>query len=168
MGLALAAACVAGGCAGELAGSSADSVDVGARSPFAPKEMRIFPLTHLERVPGEGERTRIVCHLEFVDRWFDTCKAVGKVEVEIYRPGGGLNPGVDVRAGRWEIDLTNLERNAEWFDPVTRTYRLQLDLPAELERARGDAGKAAALRLRAIYTPMSGGGVIQDEFVLKG
>jgi len=88
------------------------------------------------------------------------------VELEIYRPGGGLNPGVDVRAGRWDIDLTNLERNAEWFDPVTRTYRLQLDVPVELEQVKG-----ANVRLRAVFTPLNGGAggaVLQDEFVLRG
>jgi len=170
-GMSLCGAVCASGCASDtgssLAGSSSEA---GAGSPFAPKEMRIYPLTHVERVSGEksadGARSRIVCHLEFVDRWFDTCKAVGRVELEIYRPGGGLNPGVDVRAGRWDIDLTNLERNAEWFDPVTRTYRLQLDVPVELEQVKG-----ANVRLRAVFTPLNGGAggaVLQDEFALRG
>lgn len=143
----------------------------GARSPFAPREMRITPLTHVENRAGEATsarpsavepRTLIVLHLEFVDRWYDTCKAIGKVELELYRPGGGLNPGVDVRTARWEIDLTNLDRNAEWFDPVTRTYRVQLDVPADIDRT-----KSWSLRVRAAYTPASGGGVLQDEFVLR-
>lgn len=37
---------------------------------------------------------------------------------------------MDEQVARWSVDLTNLEANARWFDPVTRTYRVQLDLPA--------------------------------------
>lgn len=160
------------GCSNDLSPFSTSlDTDTGARSPFAPREMRITPLTHVDRAGGEvangpagdNARTLIIFHLEFVDRWYDTCKAFGKVELELYRPGGGLNPGVDVRTARWEIDLTNLDRNAEWFDPVTRTYRVQLDTPAEVERTKG-----WSLRVRAVYTPAAGGGVLQDEFVLRG
>lgn len=138
-------------------GGAPGVVGVGGsfETPFAPTEMRIYPLTHLEigtggaggTEVGAGAGSRIVCHLEFVDRWFDTCKAYGKVELQAYASEGIGLPGHDVESAWWEIDLTDHDLNAKWFDPVTRTYRVQVDVPSGLTP---DEGKT--LRLRAVYT----------------
>lgn len=138
---------------------------------FDPAAMRIYPLTHVERgAPSAGGGsaagpTRVICHVEFTDRWFDTVKALGKLEIALYRPGGGLNPGVDVHQAKWDLDLTDLAKNAEWFDPVTRTYRVQLDLPAWAQSEPG-----TQLRLRAIFTPAGASGIegaLHDDFTLR-
>lgn len=140
---------------------------LGSQGAFDPKTMRIYPLTHVEHPgPTEGAAgpTRIVCHIEFTDQWFDTVKALGRLQITLYRPGGGLNPARDVQEANWDLDLTDLTKNAEWFDPVTRTYRVQLNLPAWVQAKPG-----TQIRLRVIFTPAGANaaeGTLHDEYSL--
>ncbi|MCC6971949.1 MAG: hypothetical protein IT434_17195 [Phycisphaerales bacterium] len=132
--------------------------------PFAPVRLRLHPLSHLERDEA-GLPKRLVCHAEFQDRWFDSVKACGVMEVQLYR--GSATPGMDEQAAKWTVDLTDLEANARWFDPVTRTYRVQLDLPAWTERAT-----VGSMRLRAEYVPQTKEGEmtevrLRDELVVR-
>ena len=65
-----------------------------------------------------------------------------------------------------DADLTDLAKNADWFDPVTRAYRLQLQLPEWL----GDPSKNGKIKLRVVYTPSSADGEarkLRDEFVVS-
>lgn len=132
--------------------------------PFAPARLRLHPLSHLERDEA-GLPKRLVCHAEFQDRWFDSVKACGVLEVQLYR--GSTTPGMDEQVARWSVDLTDLEANARWFDPVTRTYRVQLDLPAWTERAT-----TGSMRLRGEYAPQmregeAAGVRLRDELVVR-
>lgn len=148
------------GCAGR-ADSPGRGRDWTGVYPFEPAAMRIYPLTHLERASSGSPH--IVCHIEFTDRWFDTVKALGTIELQLFKSAGGLSPGMDVQTARWEFDLKDLSRNAEWFDPITRTYRVQLDLPNWAEVG----GQA---RLRAMFTPAAAQGVdavLRDDFTLR-
>jgi len=141
-------------------GDGAPPANWNPSDPFGPAYLRIYPLTHVER--GGSGPARLVCHLEFTDRWFDTTKAWGRVEISLYR--AGPSTGTDQQNARWEIDLADLNRNADWFDPVTRTYRIQLDLPAW-----ADQGPGTEFRLHAAFTPPgAAGATIRDDFVLKG
>jgi hypothetical protein len=142
--------------------------------PFDPISMRIHPLTHLQRAqdvagsaterrPEASLGPRINCFIEFKDRWGDTCKALGMLQVQLYRPA--LEPGQERQDAKWDADLSDLSRNADWFDPVTRAYRLQLQVPDWL----GDPGKDGQIKLRVIYTPSSADGEsrkLRDEFVV--
>lgn len=145
-------------------GGPRTATDAGAMGAFDPAAMRIYPLTHVEKGAASGP-TQIICHVEFTDRWFDTVKALGTLQILLYRPGGGLNPGVDVQQATWDMNLMDLSKNAEWFDPVTRTYRVQLELPAWAEAESG-----SQIRLRAIFTPAGARGLegaLHDEFALR-
>lgn len=135
--------------------------------PFAPARLRLHPLTHLERDEA-GLPKRLICHAEFQDRWFDSVKACGVVEVQLYR-GSGVAAGMDEQVARWSVDLTDLEANARWFDPVTRTYRMQLDLPAWTTPQT-----TGSMRLRAEYVPQAPEGAeagvdkrLRDELVVR-
>lgn len=128
--------------------------------PFAPVHMRIYPLTHVER--GPSGVARLVAHFEFTDRWYDTTKAAGRLEVFLFRPGPSA--GTEERRVRWELDLTDLDRNADWYDPVTRTYRMQLDLPGW-----ADEGPGSEFRLHASFTaPGAGRETLTDDYTLRG
>lgn len=142
-------------------GDRAPPPNWNASDPFAPVTLRIYPLTHVERT-GAGP-ARLVCHVEFTDRWYDTVKALGHLDVQLYRAGDSA--GAESQRARWDIDLTDLERNAEWFDPVTRTYRVQLDLPPW-----ADDGPGSNFRLRAVFTPPGGSeqSSLRDELVIRG
>lgn len=151
----------------EGAGRVSEPVDASAGlGPFAPVQMHIYPLSHIQsrsdpRLPP-GSKPRIVCHLEFTDRWYDTVKAVGLVDVQLYRSGGA---GYDVQHARWRVDLADLTANADWFDPVTRTYRLQLNLPDWAQESLGDT-----CRVTVVFTPAGdegGRSVMRDEITLR-
>lgn len=153
---------------------SADAPGSGAFNahPFDPVTMRIHPLTHLQRsqdVSGNsgdaagGTGPRINCFVEFKDRWGDTCKALGTLEVQLYRTSN--EPGQERQDARWDADLTDLQKNADWFDPVTRAYRLQLQVPEWL----GDPANDGQVKLRVVYTPASSNDEsrkIRAEFVV--
>lgn len=145
LGLGASAVVSVGGC-GVIGGAQRWEGDA-TLGPFAPARLRLHPLSHLER-DEVGLPKRLVCHAEFQDRWFDSVKACGVIEVQLYR--GSNTPGMDEQIARWTVDLTDLEANARWFDPVTRTYRVQLDLPAWTERAT-----TGSMRLRAEYVPQT-------------
>lgn len=104
---------------------------------FAPTSARVHPLTRV--VTDQRGRAAIDLHVELTDRWGDTVKSTGKLRLELFR----VAPGVDASRQRertWEIDLSNLSRNAELFDPATRTYRVRLEeAPGWLVAPSGNA-----------------------------
>lgn len=168
----LAAGCRAPGSAAGLRGT----VNTGGW-PFVPSAVRVYPLTHLEAArEGKGE-ARIIAHLDFRDAWGDSTKAVGPLSLLVYGPENGLEGGENVQLRRYDVDLSDLRRNAELFDPATRTYRVPLGgLPEWMGQlaSRAAAGDGRALgevrvTLRAELTsPRADGSeaVLKDEYVL--
>ncbi len=132
--------------------------------PFAPRAMRVHPLTHTE--VDKQDTTRIVLHVELKDAWGDTVKGVGKIQVHL-RGDGVLDGGDRVR---WDVDLRTLDANVSYFDSATRTYRVVLGgLPGWLDRAVRD-GDGSSGRIRVLFrTAMADGEpvVLQDEYVLR-
>ena len=137
--------------------------------PFAPKAMRIHPLTHAE-LDAQGS-PRVVLHMELKDAWGDTVKGVGQVQARLWRDGqhAGGGGGAD-NATRWDIDLRALDDNAAFYDPATRTYRIVLaGLPAWLADAvRNDAPTPARLRVLFVTTEADATPVVlRDETTIQ-
>lgn len=133
--------------------------------PFAPVSLRIHPLTHIETGPT-GAPT-IICHVEFKDRWHQAVKAAGPLEIQLYRPAGGLQADMDRQDVRWPLPLDDLERNADWYDTVTKTYRFQLDLPPGLVPP---GSKDVVVRLHAVFearTPEGGEVTLRDDYMMR-
>jgi hypothetical protein len=117
-----------------------------AEGPLGPAAIRIYPLTHIDA--GADGKPVIVCHVELRDRFGDSVKGLGVVEMQLLRAPSPLPQQ------SWEIDLGELSKNAELYDRSTRTYRFQLgDLPAWMTPKGEGLG---TLRLRATYTPLGG------------
>lgn len=135
-----------------------------------PARLRVHPLTRLERESGGagtgGGRTRLVCHLELLDRFGHGCKWLGRVRVELYRPGeatgegataAGTGPmgavgGGEQQEGVWNIDATDPAKNAETFDWVTRTYKVELvGLPGWVEALEQGRSREPWATLRAYF-----------------
>lgn len=163
-----------GGCVSEppAAGGDLDPAEVaeGVVNPFVPAAMRIHPLTHVE-VDASGQ-ARIICHLELRDAWGDTTKGVGQLRLELYRLPADVAGGVEARELRWDIDLSDPQRNATLYDAATRTYRVQLiGLPAGVgERTEGAGGGNGRMRLRAELVTRDAHGqprTLQDEHVVS-
>ena len=131
--------------------------------PFAPKAMRVHPLTHGE-LDADGN-ARVVLHVELKDAWGDTTKGVGRVQVQLWRDGGGAEEGE-----RWAVDLRSLGENASFYDSATRTYRIVLGgLPAWFAAAvRERADDAARVRVLFMTSEVDGTAVVlRDEFVVR-
>ena len=138
------------------------------RSPFAPKTIALHPLTRVDRDPSG--LPMIVAYMDVRDEWDDPSKAVGTLQVQLYRPVGGPVSGADEQELTWDLDLSDLDRNARLYDPVTHMYRLPLiEAPAwVLPEAGRDAPR---LRLRAVLSTFGPAGEprqLEDDLLLGG
>jgi hypothetical protein len=139
--------------------------------PFAPRTVRVFPLTHVDI--GPDSQPRLIVYVELRDRWGDSAKDVGTVEIRLYGPRDASNPaGAEVQASKWEIDLTNLERNAAFFDPATRTYRFQLAKapdwlrPFAAPKSEQRAAGPEKCTIQIVFTT-SDGRTMSDDYLLR-
>jgi hypothetical protein len=135
----------------------------GVDRPFAPVVMQVHPLTRLAR-DGAG-KPLVIAHIELRDSWGDTCKGTGKLSVQLYRGERAGGPGVQEL--RWDINLNDLDLNAQLYDPATRTYRLSLE---GLTDRLANPDDRTRLRLRALFQtwgPKGDERTLQDEFVLE-
>lgn len=134
-----------------------------ADDAFRPVAMRVFPLTRV--LPGvSGGEPSVELHIELRDQWGDTTKGVGDLTVQLFRAGLGGAPGARERA--WSMSLTDLDRNAQWFDPTTRTYRIEL---ASAPRWIAEPGAVPGVLRATLVTVQPTGRelIIWDEFILR-
>jgi hypothetical protein len=164
--LSLAAAAMAAGC--QLRPSTpmgrAGPAEVG--SPFSPAMINLHPLTRIDRA-ADG-KPMIITYLDVRDAWDDATKAIGKLAVHLYRPGGGPVAGLDQQELTWDLDLSDLDRNSRLYDPVTHMYRLQLlDAPAWILAEPGR--EQPRFRLRAIldtFGPSGEARRLEDDLLI--
>lgn len=118
---------------------------------------------------------RLIVHIDCRDSWGDSTKAIGSLTILLYGPGGSPNaapdPGSVVDKGatqqrRYDVDLTDLKRNAELYDPATRTYRIPLaGLPEWITSAAGPV--KVTLRAEMKSPRPDGSSVLMvDEYVV--
>lgn len=165
---------------GSPEGLRTHNVNVGGW-PFVPTAMRVYPLTHLEPATTETvggkevmREARILVHLEFRDAWGDGTKAVGPLTLLVYGPQDGKAGAAAVQQRRYDIDLSDLRRNAELFDPATRTYRVPLaGLPEWLSELSRQPGKDALANVKVtvraeMKSPRADGSqaMLVDEYVV--
>jgi hypothetical protein len=136
-------------------------------NPFAAVAMEIHPLTRVDR--DAQARLWIVCHIELRDVWGHPVKGIGDLEIQLYRPIGGRLSGVGIQELTWDINLTDMERNASLYDAATRTYRLPLrDAPAWLAEAPEAPGGRGLLRAQLSTVGPQGEPLsLTHEFVLQ-
>lgn len=135
-------------------------------NPFSPVSMEIHPLTRIDR-DAAGDLW-IICHIEMRDVWGDPVKGVGQLQIQLYRPIGARLSGHGVQELTWDVDLSDLERNAAHYDGATRTYRLPLREPPSW-LAEATESQAARALLRAVLTTAGSQGealVLEHEFAL--
>lgn len=98
--------------------------------PFAPVALRVHPLTHVDTAKAAGGASVIVLHLELRDRWGDSAKGVGRLTVLLYKPGTGIQPGLETQELKWDVPgFDDPNTNMALYDAATRTYRVQLEAP---------------------------------------
>jgi hypothetical protein len=168
--LALAVASLAPGCqvrprAG-LGGRAGPGGDIAA--PFAPDAIRLHPLTRVDR--DSAGLPMLVVYMDVRDSWDDPVKAIGMLEVQLYRPASGPASNMDEQELTWNLDLSDLELNSKLYDPVTHMYRLPLlEAPEWIIPEQGR--DAPRLRLRAIlntYGPRGEARQLDDNILFGG
>jgi len=148
----------------------ARAAGVPANEPFAPVSIRVHPLTHAEgpTAGGPPDRGLIVLHYELMDRYGDVVKSIGKLRVQLYKPGAS-DTSVERQELAWEVAaLADPDENSMRFDRATRTYRIPLIAPAWVaaRRASGTTG----LKVRVVYTvigPDASERYLEDEYVMQ-
>ncbi|MBX3379620.1 MAG: hypothetical protein KF805_05970 [Phycisphaeraceae bacterium] len=147
-------------------------------NPTGPSPADNIPPQDVKPKPAE---VRLITHLEFRDAWGDGTKAIGPLVILLYGPNSNANAaraaapsgdpdafGTDVQQRRYDIDLTDLKRNAELFDPATRTYRIPLTgLPGWIMNSTPDSNIRITLRAE-IKCPRADGTSVMlvDEYVV--
>ena len=149
--------------------------------PFVPNRVVIHPLTR-STLSRDGQ-WRLRVHFFFVDAWNDQVKGLGRVQVQLFADGQWEGERIEPVA--WEeINLNDLASNRRHYDPVTRTYVLEVPedamppwLPralAELESKKRQSGQAfrtfaGELTIRVVHesSTMSGERMIaSNDFML--
>ena len=106
--------------------------------PFVPNRVVIHPLT---RASSDRDGTwRLRIHFFFTDAWNDEVKGLGRVQVQLFADGQWEGRRIEPVAWN-EIDLNDLAANRRHYDPVTRTYVLEVPesaMPAWLRRAHSE------------------------------
>ena len=123
-----AALLTAAGCVqakgGDAARGGADVLLVEAWQPRA-ESLRIYPST---RFVQERDTPLLEARVELLDAMGDSIKGSGRARFELR--AAGENPGLE--EGRllysWDVAITTLEDQRDYYDPVTRAYLLRLRL----------------------------------------
>lgn len=151
----------------------------GRAWPFAATELRLYPLTRLDR--DEQGRPVVVVYLESVDRWGDFTKTLGELELRVYAGDRSIVSDPETLELTWPgIKLSNLEENAAWYDPASKMYRFTLGGLSRSPRVGAIAetllsrteGAATPVRLRvmAALTTVGPDGrelLLQDSYVIE-
>jgi hypothetical protein len=123
--------------------------------PFAPVALMIHPLTRV--VPGQQQAgARLEVYIDLRDRFGDEVKGLGDLAVELLEDGGPIaGVGQQRQLALWRFDLNDLEANDRAYDPITRTYRI--DLANAPEGAAGTRdGAGGRVLIRATLTAPTG------------
>ncbi len=96
-------------------------------------DVRVHPAS---RYVKEREALRLEARIELLDQFNEPIKDVGKLAVELRvldRNGQiVLDKEGRQRGFRWSFDLTTMEQQAEYWDPIARAYVLPLKIgPAD-------------------------------------
>lgn len=142
---------------------------------FAPQSIRIHPLTHVDAVTDKaGSRSVIVLHVELKDRYGDTVKWLGAMQVTLNKPVVGMTPGLETQDLRWDVPgMTQPDGNAAHFDPTTRTYRMSLEAPEGIARYLSDGpkgdGPSPYVKVKVVFSIRAEGRekFLTDEFVVR-
>lgn len=96
--------------------------------PLRPVAMRFHPFTRMKQVDGDW---MIEARLELTDVAGDVCKGVGEFRFELYAdPATESRSGNERRLYQWFVSIERIPDNTRLWDPVSRTYRLDLKLDA--------------------------------------
>lgn len=129
------------------AGEAARTASIEVACPFAPVALVVHPLTRVVKGPQDAA-ARLEVYIELRDRFGDEVKGLGDLAVELLEDGGPIaGVGQQRQLALWRFDLNDLEANDRAYDPITRTYRIDLaNAPEGAASAPNGAGGRVLIR----------------------
>jgi hypothetical protein len=118
-----------------------------------PTAVRIYPATQF--IQPDGQPT-LEASVELLDAMGDSIKAPGRLRFELFAVSERGQTGG--RLYQWAVPLRTLEQQQQYFDLVTRTYTVRLELDSDKATTRPTL-------LRVTFT-RPGGERLQDERTL--
>lgn len=94
--------------------------------PLLPRTIRLHPFTGTRTFDDGGKTRGIEARVEAIDHFGDSTKAFGIFRFELCRH---LPHRADPRGQRvsvWAVDLRDAEKNVQYWEPVSRTYKFPL------------------------------------------
>lgn len=160
-----------GACAGDASqnkwkGSTGPLFD----HPFAPVALRVHPLTHVDTAKVAGGQSVLVLHVELRDFWGDTAKGIGRLNVMLYKPGTGVQPGLETQELKWDVPgFDEANANMALYDAATRTYRIQLEAPEWVGATIRDGKDGGWFTVRVVLSAGTDAEAryLSDEYVLQ-
>ncbi|MEM1445187.1 MAG: hypothetical protein AAGF84_03970 [Planctomycetota bacterium] len=118
----------------------------------APTGLRIYPSI---RFVVEDGAPLLECRIELLDAMGDPVKASGHVKCELFASSGQNDGVLGERLYGWDIRMTRLEDQRDFYDPTVRGYLFRLKLASI-----NPANRPTILRIT--FTP-AGGAIMSDE-----
>ena len=129
----LFAAIVCSGLGACAPGSSGERIRLDAGSlrwPYAPTAIRVHPISRI-KLDRETGVAVVQARIEFQDPDGFSTRGVGKLTISLTGPS---RDGVMLMSKtEWECDLNDLELNRQYYDEVTRTYQVTLQLTPRID-----------------------------------
>ena len=88
-----------------------------------PVAARIYPST---RFLKKNNKPILEARIELLDEMGDSVKGGGWVSFELLEDIGPVGSGAGTQLYTWDVDLTTLHSQKQYYDPVSRGYLLQL------------------------------------------
>lgn len=90
-----------------------------------PVHMRVYPSTKFIK---DGDGSVLEARIELVDVMGDSVKGVGRFRLELLSRGQSGEIGIGKRLYSWDVSLTTLDDQIQYYDPITRAYYFRLVL----------------------------------------
>jgi hypothetical protein len=93
-------------------------------SPLLPKSIRLHPFTGARDFGDKGGG--IEANVEIKNYFDDATMALGTFQFSMYRYRPHEDDPRGERIGFWTVDLTNPKTNQQYWDSISRTYKVPL------------------------------------------
>lgn len=98
--------------------------------PFAPTSIRIHPISRIKMDRESGDAV-VQARVELLDPDGFPTRGLGTLSLTL---SGQSDDGVMLMSQtQWECDLDDLELNRQYYDEVTRTYLIKLELSPRMD-----------------------------------
>ena len=119
-----------GACAPDTSGERFRLDAASGQWPYAPASIRVHPISRIKYDRTTGLAV-VQARIEFRDPDGFSTRGVGSLTISLTGPS---DEGVMlISKTEWKCDLNDLELNRRYYDEVTRTYQVTLELTPQID-----------------------------------